>query len=73
MEKTGIIYSVIILGVAMVIMSIILPTGLNTIASVNTSAWDVGIGSMFSNLLPVVCMFAVILGLIQYISWKKGN
>lgn len=73
MGRSSIIYSVIILGIAMVIMSIVLPLGLNGIATATLSTdLDAGVASMFTSLLPIIVMFAVVLGLIQYVSYKKG-
>lgn len=71
MGRSELIYTVIIIGIAMVILSVVMPLGLNTIATTNTSTWDTGVASMFSNLLPIVVMFAIILGFIGIYSMKN--
>lgn len=73
MGRSSIIYSVIIIGIALVIMSVVLPLGLNAIADATLSTdLDSGVSTMFTSLLPIIVMFAIILGLMQYVSYKKG-
>lgn len=67
MKGGQVIFSIVMLGIAGVILANVMPTALNAIADATLSTdLDAGVASMFQDLLPIILIFAVIIGLLNY-------
>lgn len=66
-RSTNIIMSIIMIGITLVIIGNVLPTGLSSIVDATLSTnLDAGVASMFTNLIPIIGIFAIIMGLLLY-------
>lgn len=71
-RATNIIMGIVMMGIALVIMANVMPTGLNAIADATLSTdLDSGVASMFQDLIPIIVIFAVIIGFLSYM--KQNN
>lgn len=69
MPTTKSIMSLVVgITISLILIAILLPIGLDQIASVNTSAWDSSVATLITTVVPIIAGIAAALLFTKYLS-----
>jgi len=69
MPTTKSIMSLVVgITISLILIAILLPIGLDQIASVNTTAWDSSVATLITTVVPIIAGIAAALLFTKYLS-----